>query len=273
MNFFSMCAENDPKLGERFQELLRGLGAAEVETLTRFAETVAAGGKIAVNMRPTVLQDLLASGRWFNIHEWAESIVSKSTKTKQVILQEKLQDFYERRIAFDRYFQQGESFRYGALNIGGLGAERFGEFCVVLRQESMMTTTEVGYLQSDSLKTYVTDEGVDGDTLAVGCSTDSGKHLLCALKHVEDLIGLAESRWPQMVCNPDEYVEVIFLGGLGADKLHAVRISRTLYELYYEYSYNEHREKLGELDRYRVDLFSRINEYMGELGLLWEEVA
>ena len=273
MDFFSLCVRNDAQLGELFQALLFSLGATQKEVLSRFAATVASSGRIGVNMRPTVLQELLASGEWFNIHEWAEKVAHKSSKSKEGILQEKLGPFYDKRVAFDAYFAGGESFRYGALNIGGLGTERYGEFCVVLRHEEMTATCEIGYLQSDSLRTYVSDKGVDGTALEKECSSDAAKHLLCSLKHSAELDAASEETWPQMVCNQDQYVEAIFVGGLSAEKIQSVRISKGLYELYYEYVYNEYREKLSELDRYRTDTFARIDEYLDQLSIPWEEVT
>ncbi len=182
-------------------------------------------------------------------------------------------DYYDPRIAFDHHFEQGEEFNYGALSIGGLGADRFGEYCVVLDHTSVPTQFQVGYLRGDSLRTYMTDDlTVDEAKLKQECAADSHKPLLATLKHASEVVTIQEDLWPSLVSNHDEYIEAIFTGEMRAGKVKSVRISKTDYELYYNYAYNEHREKLDELDRYRVDTFSRIDEYLEQAGITWEEI-
>lgn len=273
MDFFAVCAANATDLEKDFDRALSGRPDDERNKLNTFASIVQREGRISINMRPTSLLDFLASDRMFNIYEWADHVVRKSRKTKEEILEEKLKDFYEKRMIFDHHFDRGEEFYYGCLNIGGLGTDRYGEYCVILHQASVCAEYEIGYLQGDSLRTYVSDDPViDEAKLQSECATESHKHLLATIKHEGEILHADENQWPSILCNHDEYMEAIYIGEVLPAHIETVRISKIDYELYWDYAYNEFREKLGELDRYRVDTFSRIDEYLESIGKGWETV-
>ena len=224
-------------------------------------------------MRPMVLLDFLRHDRLLNIHEWAERISTRSGKPATEILREKLGPYHERRMAFDQHFDHGMKFRYGALSIGGLGATRFGEYCAIFKHAEVLAQCEVGYLKGDSLNDYVgPGPGVDEMKLQAECATDASKHFLATTKHIADAASQPRDAWAKMLCSADNYVEVIFQGTLRSGNLGAVRISKLDFELYWECAYNEFREKLSELERFRVDAFAVIDEALHDLGATWETV-
>jgi hypothetical protein len=267
MNFHTLCDSNTAHIETRYADCLAVGGAARIR-LEAFASRVSHTGAISVNMRPTVLLDFLHSGSHQNIHEWVDKILPHSSKTKAAILQEKLGDYYERRLAFDGFFDSGEQFHYGALTIGGLGPVRYGEYCVVVSSAAIGARGTVGYLLRDSLSGYVTsDAKVDVNSLEKDCALDSQKHCLATVKHAFGLSAASEDAWPTMLCSGDDYVEAIFTGGLRSADATTVRIARIDYELYWEYAFNEFRSKLSELDRFRVDTFAQIVEKLETLGV------
>jgi hypothetical protein len=273
MDFFSTCTLNDPELERLFNDLISTLTPYEVTILIHFTDKIINEGQVSINMRPTTLLDFLASSRYLNIYQWADLVLRRAAKSKDEILKDKLGDYYEKRITFDHHFDNGEDFNYGTLNIGGLGAERYGEYSVIVDREKIKSVGKLGYLDADSLRTYVTTSlTIDDATLSRHCSSDSYNHFLAALKHAHDILKESENRWPIIVCNSDDYIEAIFDVNLQPDQIITVRIAKSDFDLYWEYAFNEHREKLSELDRFRVDIFARIDEYLYNLGINWQEV-
>jgi len=175
-------------------------------------------------------------------------------------------------LAFDSFFESGLEFRYGALNIGGLGASRFGEYCAIFHEGPAGCIH--GYLKGDSLNHYMAvGPKVDEDLLRVDCATEALKHMLLTLKHASEATAKPAANWPEMICNADCYAEAIIVqGDLKAARLSCVRIGKVDFDLYFEYAFREFSERLSELDRYRVDAFAQIDERLQALGISWETV-
>lgn len=273
MNFFEACANNSASLEGRFQAHISSLEEGERNKIERFAGRVKQEGRIAINIRPTNLLDFLSFERFLNIHQWADVKANRSSKNREALMQDKLGEYYAKRIAFDQHFENGQEFKSGALSIGGMGATKYGEYCIRLRSEVAEAWTGLGYLQSDSLNYYLTDDlRVDEAKLKKSCATHSHKHLLAALKHAAQIGKTEETHWPNMLSNNDEYIEAIYSDKLYRTDVEAVGISETDYDLCFEYSYNEFQEKLGDEDRYFVETFGIIDEYLYRLGIRWEKV-
>ncbi len=272
-NFLELCERNQDRLSSQFGALLNGADCTTRKTLVEFAEAIKAKGRIGVNMRPMVLLDFLVTDRWFNIHHWAKKMSARGGKPVETILREKLRDYFDRRMAFDGFFESGLEFRYGALNIGGLGAHRFGEYCAILQNESL-GGCRVGYLKGDSLNQYM-EVGlkVDEDRMRADCATETQKHMLLTIKHASEAVAKPDHQWPDMVCSADCYAEAIIVeGDVKAGHLSCIRIGRVDFDLYWEYAFLEFSNRLSELDRYRVDCFAAIDERLQLLGVSWETV-
>ncbi|HTX36782.1 MAG TPA: hypothetical protein VME43_17255 [Bryobacteraceae bacterium] len=273
INFLELCERNQDRLLSQFGELLNGANSRTRKTLVEFAEAIKAKGRIGVNMRPMVLLDFLISDRWFNIHQWAKKTSARGGKPVEVILREKLRDYFDRRMAFDGFFESGLEFRYGALNIGGLGAHCFGEYCAILQKEAHRSC-RVGYLKGDSLNHYMAaGPKVDDGRLRVECAADGQKDMLLALKHASEVAAKPPDQWPDMICNADCYAEAIVVEGhVKAGHLSCIRIGKVDFALYWDYAFREFSGRLSELDRYRVDAFAAIDERLQLLGVSWETV-
>jgi hypothetical protein len=225
MNFLELCERNQGNLSSRFENLLNSADGATRLVLIEFAEVIKEQGRVGVNLRAMVLLDLLTTDRWLNIHQWAKKISIRGGKPIEEILREKLKGYFDLRMAFDGFFDLGLEFRYGALNIGGLAANRFGEYCAIFHKD-MLSQLSLGYLKGDSLNHYMAPgPRVDEDLLPADCATEGSKHMLLTLKHGRSVPGRPSRQWPELVCNADCYAEVIVVAGdLGAAHLSCVRI-------------------------------------------------
>lgn len=273
MDLFAVAADNAGSLERQFDSLKSNLTPTKANSLTRFAERVKQDGRISINMRQMVLISFLTFGKHQNIYEWAQSRAEKSTKSVEEILREKLEEFYERRVAFDRHFEQRERFRYGALNIGGMGTTDFGEFCSVLADHVSSGRREVAYLRSDSLKTYLLPgPTVDEAAIRRDVAPHTHRQHLAAVKHASEIPVLSEDQWLSLLCSNVDFVEAIFAGDITLGDLEAVRMAKSDHNLFFHYAFEEFREKLGDADRFRVDGFVMILQHLEQRGIPLEVV-
>jgi hypothetical protein len=273
MDFFLTCEENIASLENSYHAHVHIKNENEQTIIQRFIHIVNEAGRVAVNLRPEGLRKFLLLNNFFNIHEKAEWESRESLKPKEQIIKENLGEYYDRRIAFDRQFITGEKFKYGALNIGGLGAYKYGEFCVVISKNVLETQNKLGYLRRDSLNHYMTpDFKVNLTILMQDCAPDSHKHLLAVLKHMEEILTLEEKKWAAMLCNSEDYIEAIFNGEMTAGHIASVRIDEPNRELYRNYVLKAYREGLNDLESAWMGTFYFISQQLEKLGLEWEVV-
>jgi len=155
IDLFASAKDNIPFYADRYDRLVGDSGSGKV---VLFARVVGEKGEVVFNMRDSVLLSIVDGGVYLNIYEWASEQPIHSLKSAEDLLKEKLGPYYEKRMAFDSSFRRGENFKYAALSIGGLGAQRYGRFCVVMHPKIFVDSDEVVYLPRDSLHTYVVPE-------------------------------------------------------------------------------------------------------------------
>jgi len=250
LDLFELAARNDPALKARFESELAKMDRPSNQSVANFAVEVSRKAQISINQRPCDLRDALEEGRFYNIYDVARRIQRRSTSTAGEILEGKLREFAPPRRTFDEVFRHAAKFVYGALNIGGLGATRYGSCCIVFSPARLAKTCELAYLGGDSLKTYFLPSGkLDAPKLARDCATDSHKHHLCALKHLAEIAAWPPEHWFSKVCNRNTYVEAVICGDVSTAHVVAVRFSRIDYEVDWHYAFDAYDEPLGELDR------------------------
>jgi len=247
-NLFQLSELNTARLEDAFGEVVESSGAAK-DKVERFAERVRQDGRVSINMRTYVLASFVVNGRHLNVYEWAEHQARLSDTDKDRILQEKLGKWYAKRVAFDSFFEGGQGFRYGALNIGGLGVGKFGRFCSVLG-ESFGSSGPMAYLRGDSLKDYVSDYGaVDAQAIERDVAPHSHRAELATVKHGADAASTTEDEWPRLLCSDPDFVEAIFLDAAGPSEVDRVRVSQSDYDELYWLAFRSYDLGLSEGER------------------------
>ena len=273
MDLFAIAAENVPTLEDQFESLISSLAKADAEALNRFFKCLEQEGRVTINMPQTVLLSFLTFGKHQNIHEWAQLRTGKSSKSKEEILREKLGEFYEKRSTFDTAFEEGEEFRYGALNIGGLGVTHFGEFCVVLKENIFTADVKIAYLKSDSLKSYMLPGPVvDEDGIRRNAAPRSHKQHLASLKNANEITTALEDKWSSLLCSEDEYVEAIFVGDVPSTSSETIRMAKVDYDDLFQSAYEDFSRELEDSERFRIDAFVMILRHLDANGIALETV-
>jgi hypothetical protein len=254
-SLFAMAAENAGSLGERAEDLLSRSSPEHLQILTRYAGLVRQEGRISVNMKQTTISSFFSLRQHLNMYESVRWLADLSSRPAEEILRERLKAFYDRRIAFDHHFENGEDFRYGALNIGGLGSWSYGEYCVVLHQ-NVSGRPEVAYLKSDSLTTYMLPgPAVDEESLRQDTAPHNHCHWLALLKHAKELPLVEDHLWAELLCSDRGYVEVIFTGDLTPDEIEAIRLPRPQYDLRFRLAFESFRSPLSDADSFLAEEF------------------
>lgn len=235
INLFKLAQDNSSSLQSRFEDFKGKRPPKELATIERCAELVLTTSRVSMNMRPSVLSELIANGPYQNTYERAQELSELSGRSAEAILRETLREYYDRRIAFDGAFEDGRSFRYGALNIGGPGTTSYAQFCCVLSSSSPVDPGDIAYLKSDSLKNYVgRDNAVRKDALARDVATHGSRHHIAVLKHVDQIVAAPEEEWAELICSNEDCIEAIFVRKVTKDEFDEVRITVEDYDELWE---------------------------------------
>jgi hypothetical protein len=234
VNLFQAAADNAEPLYQRYLAERAAAAPEEAEGWDRFVAQVESEGRLAVNMQRWVLAHfLMLDGGYRNVYGVAADLEGRTGFPSEQFLCARLGAYFERRIAFDGRLDGSERLLYGALNLGGLGAARFGKFCVVFRSSFAAGLAELAYLWADSLQTYLLPDGsVDEERLCRDACPHSHRHYLAGLKHGAEACRLGETKWPPLVCSEHRLIEAIFAGDPGPGDLEAVRMDRAEYKRY-----------------------------------------
>ena len=273
MDLFTIAEENSHTLEDQFESLIFALAEADVEIMNRFFKRLEQKGRVAINMRQMGLLSFLTFGKYQNIYEWAQLQAGSSSRSKDEILRERLGEFYDKRVAFDDAFEEGEKFRYGALNIGGLGATHFGEFCIVFKENMFTANVKIAYLKSDSLKSYMLPgPAVDEDGVRRNAASRSHKQHLASLKNANEIAATLEDKWPSLVCSENEYVEAIFVGDVPSTSSDTIRMAKVDYDGLFQSAYEDFSRELEDAERFRIDAFVTILQQLEAHGITLEIV-
>lgn len=274
MDLCELVAQNSEVLQAKFQDLTDQFEQCNLlPLLEAFVEQIKSYGRISINMRQYTLISLLLFKRHQNMYEWVEEREKESPKNREQILKDKLGSYYEARMAFDHFFDDGERFRYGALNIGGLGATKYGEYCVILTKKFLNDCLCLTFLKNDSLKAYILpDFSVDIDRLKEDVADREHLHILAALKHQAELKTTPSEEWGAMVCCSDAYIEAITPQDIPVLVVDCVRMSKGNHDEYFKYLYEDFSTRLDDFKRYQVEYFRIMRKLLKEHDIRLELV-
>ena len=246
VDLFAAAAANAGSLNTRLESLLGGLPPAEQDTVKRFVDVVQQHGRISINMQLTAINHMLVFGAHQNVYEWAADQSDLSGRPRDDIIRERLGPWFGPRTAFDSQFADGQDFRYGALNIGGPGAAKYGEVCVVLKADFPANEARIAYLRDDSLTLCTLAGGaVDGSRACAGAASGTHRGALAGLKHATDVCACPDHEWPVKLCSDAVCIEAVFVEKPTPDSVQSARMSGTGLARLRGLAYDDYRQKLS----------------------------
>jgi hypothetical protein len=273
LDLFEIAEANAHSIKLRFEQVRDFQPDHDQATLNRFEACVRDQSTIAINLRPWIVANILTTGRYQNIYEWADEQASVSGRSVEEILREKLKDLYVKRVSFDAAFADGIRFRYGALYLAGAGVTRYGKFCLVLSRDFVESGIPVAYVPADSLKTYMCDDSTLDEA---GIREHAGPHthrgFLAAIKLSDSLSARTESDWPLLLCSDADYIEAIFIADLDHNAVECIRVPVAEYEQLWDLAFSDFGKRVGSAGRALAHDFASILRAARERSIPLEEV-
>jgi hypothetical protein len=261
LDLFDIAANNAEKIDENFNGAIASLSGQKVINVNDFAQWVQSTALISVNLRLFVIVEILNGTPYKNIHEWAQEQAELSGRKKDEILRERLKGFYAKRMTFDQAFQQGERFRYGALNAGGLGLSIYASYCSVLTSNFHNALKHSACLSGDSLDIcFAKSNEFDAKILTQSIAPFSHRHALAASQLIAKIDTVQKSEWSQLLISKDskQYFEIIFIGAVTLNDLHCVRVSANEYQQKWDLAFASFDRSLSEPERAEVQDFVQL---------------
>ncbi len=174
--------------------------------LARLMDHIREHGRFASNVKPRVLERLLDGEPWRHPFELAQVEAERTGVPVEEVLRRRVK-YFDRRMTFERRAGDGVRFYYGALNIGGMGAMRYGRLCVVFGPCGC-SDDDRAWLSADSLKGAWFAKGsdeLDWDCLLEHVADNAHVHVLAAAKCFAPGESLEDGL--RRVCTNDDYVE------------------------------------------------------------------
>ena len=244
------------------------MDGVEADAIRRFAEVVRANGKLSINMRLWVTANFLCRQPYENIYEFGARMSKLSSRIQDDIFKEKLGSYYRRRIAFDDLLVDGRGLQYAALNIGGMGPSRYGEFCVVFRPEARTGGRRVVYLKADSLNDYTSDAGdVHVARVREDLAAEESKHHLAALKHSDMIAHRADAEWCNMLCCDTAYIEALCAGRIELEDVAELRVAAGELARLWGLAFEDFSRRLAPGERAMANDFVQLLDAAGARGM------
>ena len=254
MDIFRMADDNSDSLKERYgslRETYENQGNPDI--LDNFATSVKDEWAISINMRESGVNGFLESGEYKNVHE---------LKRDEDERKKHLKNWYELRMAFDYTFQNGEKFKYSALNVGGLGADKFGDYCVLFGRENIEAYSTLAFIKEDSLRYVDANHNVDIKRLEQDIAGRGCVHFLAALKHEGDLGSDANSEWASVICCGAEYTEAITTDDILNTHIGVVRMSELKFKYFDNLLESVLFSELSDSEKYQLADFRKMRRLL-----------
>lgn len=257
-NLFAIANGNSDSIQTAFESVIANTTPEKASILREFAAWVEAKALISINVKTFVAVELLNGGSHQNMYEWAREQARLSGRSVEDALRERLHRFYEKRVAFDRAFEDGEQFRYGALNAGTAGLPEYDPYSIILTREYQSSLSKVAYLPGDSLKICYRDGSLDMSLIETQATPHSHRHLL-ATKELEAEVHLAKKcDWGVLVASSRRYFEVIFIGHVRLNAVECVRVLKSEHDRMWNLAFASFGRKLTDAERALVHDFVQL---------------
>jgi len=231
---------------------------------------------ISINMKIYNLNNFLISGKYKNryelIEEEQEALKDRYNVDFSVdqVLARRLKEFYLRRTIFDNSFKDGKKFKYGALNIGGVGASnRYGEACVIILNDSSKKPN-LSFIKNDSTQYVIDEKRVNIEKLTDDIANKDYVHVLAAIKHCTCNIDVNQKLLPDVICCDDSYIEAITKDDITPRQIHNIRISKKVKDQYFEYLFEDYVNGLNDSEKLWLQEFTRMNQLLELYGIKLE---
>ena len=278
MNIFDIANQNLDNLKTQYKLLKERYGNQNnLDILSKFVKLMKDKWTISINMRQWVLNNFLIAGKYKNIYEVRreQGEELRSVRDLEISEEQALErhqgGYYNSRVTFDRTFEDGEKFKYGALNVGGLGLKKYGEYCVIIKREQSEEYSSLAFIKEDSLN-YIDGHHVNIEQLSQDMANKECVHPMVTLKHENDIGGIPADEWASMICCDESYIEAITKDEIKNSHIESVRMSKEDYLLYYDYLFKDYISEISKMEKYQLYMLLGIFKLLDKQGIKLEVI-
>ncbi len=278
MNLFKLADKNSKLLEEKLNSIkLTDQYRENSEIYNDFINFVRKNWTISINTKLRDFSIFLISGMYKNIYMvkiQEKKMLEKHFMTKISLMgavKTHLKKFKNSRLEFDKFFEDGEKFKYGSLNIGGLGMNNYGEFCIIFERNIIESFKTLAFLKEDSLN-YFKNNKLNIDRLREEIANKKNCHILASIKHQDDICKISREEWDQMICYNNCYIEAITKDEVLVEHIKVIRINKEDYYYYFELLFESNTVGLDEFEKHQLSIFLGIFELLEKHNIEWELV-
>jgi len=279
MNIFDVANQNSNNLNTQYKLLKERYGDQNnLDILSNFVKLVKNKWAISLNMGLGTLNIFLIAGRYKNVYELKKEQGGKLTEVRKLeifdeqAVKSHLKSYYRSRVTFNCTVEDGEKFKYGALNIGGLGLERYGEYCVVIKRKQLEEYPSLAFIKEDSLK-YVEEDSVNIERLSQDIANRECVHALAAIKHEKEIGKIPFDELASVICCDECYIEAITSDKIENGHIGSVRMSKTDYARYFiDYLYKDFTSEISEDEMLKLRMLEGIIKLLDAWGIKLEVI-
>ncbi len=274
MNLFNLAKQNSTRIKNKYIQLRSSLkNEVQKEKFNEF-EDILSNWRISINLTLEILFKILHQGEYKNIFSIKKEELERLLKIKEHIkiskkeaVKRHLKDCFYPRICFNQDFDKSENFKYGAFNIGGLGIEMYGEFCLIIKEEFCFKQySYIAFLKEDSLSYY--DKGkIEINKLVNDLSNRECAPNLTMLKYFDLFDGVNLKSIPNIVCNNKDYVEVIIEDKILIEHFQSVRLSKQNFNNFKDILYKAYISKAEKYERTKLMIYEYVFQYLEEKNI------
>ena len=274
LDLFAIADANAPAIEERFQAVLAEMPAERAALVREFASWVRTNALISINVKLYVVGDLLNGEPLRNAYEFVDELARLSGLAAEELMRGCLKGYYERRVAFDRAFKDGERFRYGAMHAGGAGLTDYGPYCVVLTRGFQESLAEIAYLPGDSLNIcFAADGTLDGDAVRRCATPHTHRHVMAASARATEIPALDKGQWHKLVALQGRHFEAIFIGDVSLQAVECVCVLKAENDQMWELLFASFGREAEDAERALAHDFVVLQRGVAEGRLRLEVVA
>ena len=258
-NLFGIAKSNAGNIQQQFERKRSSFPTNAAKALDAFISWFNGKACVSINLRIAVLTIFSRTGTYLNIHAWASAQAKLSGRANEDCLRDRLGKFYNRRMAFDRTFESGDTFVYAAVNVGNAGLAKFGSVCAVFGPKVPATPGKAAYLPGDSLICcFDASDKFSMDLLREKVGPHSHRQYLAANKLADEIVTTSQDSWASLVLSDSDYIEVVLPESPLFSSVSAIRIPRKEYDDLWDLAFANSAKKLGEAERALVSDFIHI---------------
>lgn len=279
MNLKDMAQANSENLTAQYKALTDKITRQGLlKMLDAFASSLKEDLHISINMKETDLNGFLTSGKYLSIHELKRQQKEelkeriKTEVSEKQGLKKHLKSYYKRRVAFDLTFEGGEKFKYAALNMGGLGLTKRGEYSIIIKAKQLDKYEVLIFVKEDSLN-YVDKHGhVNIDKFSNDVATRRCVYLLASLKHKNEIEKIVTQKSWFLICCDECNIEAITSDEILDSHAESVRMGKNDYLWFYDHLFRDFVSEISKMDKYRLSMFLGIRKLMDKQAIKLEVI-